>query len=342
MVDELISLNLEENILRFAKAKNAGGKIQIDLLSQQGDIPSFYDSDTKKVIDDVTEVIKKSITTLKLNKRKVNIVIPDGFTYSQLVYMPRLKEKELLSAIKYQADQFIPMPIEDTSLDLEIIHEDKLANKLLVLVVASPQKLIEKIQNVSEQVGFYPEAIENELSATGRFLVNFYQPANQEGGTIFINFGYSSTSFYFFDHKLRLLTDSHTFPAGLAIFLREAQADINIDLAKAKNLLKKIGFLSDPTVNFNEILQPTVDALSAELQKFINSVRTKFQISSIGRLLMFNLASEINNLAKKIESQISIPTAIFDPLPSTNRTSAVEPFIKDLSSFISVIGGSLA
>jgi len=341
MADDLISLNLAENIVRIAKAKNADGKIQIDLLSQQTDTPSFFDSDTKKVSDEVINLLKKTVNTLKLNKKRVNVVIPDGFTYSQLIYMPRLKEKELLSAIKYQADQFIPMPIEDTSLDLEIIYEDKTANKLLVLVVASPQKLIGRIQDLIEQVGFYPESIENELSATGRFLANFYNPPSQEGGTIFINFGYSSTSFYFFDHKLRLLTDSHNFSAGLAVFLREAQADINIDLAKAQNLLKKIGFLPDPSVNFNEILQPTVDALGSELQKFINSVRSKFQISSIGRLLMFNLATEINNIDKKIESHISIPTAIFNSLPLTIRTSAVEPYIKDLSSFISVIGGSL-
>ena len=341
MADDLISLNLAENIVRIAKAKNADGKIQIDLLSQQTDTPSFFDSDTKKVSDEVINLLKKTVNTLKLNKKRVNVVIPDGFTYSQLIYMPRLKEKELLSAIKYQADQFIPMPIEDTSLDLEIIYEDKTANKLLVLVVASPQKLIGRIQDLIEQVGFYPESIENELSATGRFLANFYPPPHPEGGTIFINFGYSSTSFYFFDHKLRLLTDSHNFSAGLAVFLREAQADINIDLAKAQNLLKKIGFLPDPSVNFNEILQPTVDALGSELQKFINSVRSKFQISSIGRLLMFNLATEINNIDKKIESHISIPTAIFNSLPLTIRTSAVEPYIKDLSSFISVIGGSL-
>ena len=341
MADDLISLNLAENIVRIAKAKNADGKIQIDLLSQQTDTPSFFDSDTKKVSDEVINLLKKTVNTLKLNKKRVNVVIPDGFTYSQLIYMPRLKEKELLSAIKYQADQFIPMPIEDTSLDLEIIYEDKTANKLLVLVVASPQKLIGRIQDLIEQVGFYPESIENELSATGRFLANFYNPPSQEGGTIFINFGYSSTSFYFFDHKLRLLTDSHNFSAGLAVFLREAQADINIDLAKAQNLLKKIGFLPDTSVNFNEILQPTVDALGSELQKFINSVRSKFQISSIGRLLMFNLATEINNIDKKIESHISIPTAIFNSLPLTIRTSAVEPYIKDLSSFISVIGGSL-
>src|SRR3989344_3128798 len=168
MADDLISLNLAENIVRIAKAKNADGKIQIDLLSQQTDTPSFFDSDTKKVSDEVINLLKKTVNTLKLNKKRVNVVIPDGFTYSQLIYMPRLKEKELLSAIKYQADQFIPMPIEDTSLDLEIIHEDKNNNKLLVLIVAAPQNLIEKVQNLAAHTDLFPDSIENELSATGR------------------------------------------------------------------------------------------------------------------------------------------------------------------------------
>src|SRR3989338_1652765 len=130
MADELISLDLAENVLRIAKAKNEGGKIRVE-------------------------------------KKRLNIVIPDGFTYSQIIKMPRLKEKELLSAIRYQADQFIPMPIDETSLDLEILYEDKVSNNSLVLIIAAPQKLIDRVQNLSEQEGLYPEAIENELSATG-------------------------------------------------------------------------------------------------------------------------------------------------------------------------------
>ncbi|MBI4225911.1 pilus assembly protein PilM [Candidatus Roizmanbacteria bacterium] len=341
MVDDLICLNLEENILRVAKASNAEGKINIDILAYQSDLPAFFESDTQKVFNDEALLLKKLIDNLKLRKKPVDIVIPDGFTYSQILYMPRLKEKELLSAIKYQADQFIPMSIEDTSLDLEILYEDKLANNLLVLIVAAPQNLIERIQRLAEQVGLFPESIENELSATGRFLANFYNPPSPEGGSIFINLGYSSTNFYFFDHKLKLFMDSHSFQAGLSVFLREAQADINVDLAKAKDLLKRIGFSQDSSVDLIQILQPAVDVLCSELQKFINSVRTKFQTSSISRIYLFNLANEINLIDKTIEKSISIPSAIFDPLPITKKTSSIEPFIRDLPSFIPAIGGCL-
>lgn len=337
----MITLNLQENIIRIVKAKNSGGKIDIDLIAFQSDMPPFFELDTEKIFAEETRLLKKALDILKINKRPVNIVIPDGFTYSQVVYMPRLKEKELLSAIRYQADQFIPMAIEDTSLDLEIIYEDKNSNRLLVLIVAAPQNLIERVQNLADKAGLFPESIENELSATGRFLTNFYNPPSQEGGTIFINMGYSYTSLYFFDHKLKLFTDSHSFQAGLSVFLREAQVDINIDLMRAKNLLKSVGFAPDSSVDLDQILKPAADELCVELQKFINSVRTKFQISSISRLYLLNLASEIHHLDKKIETYISIPTATFDPIPIVKRTTVVEPFIKDLPSFIAAIGGSL-
>lgn len=341
MADDLITLNLEENNIRLAKANNEAGKINIEFLAQQTDVPSFFESDTKKIFEDVTAPIKKIVNLYRLQGKRVNVVIPDGFTYSQIVYMPRLKEKELLSAIKYQADQFIPMPIEETSLDLEILYEDELANKLLVLIVAAPQDLIERVQKLSEQVGLYPETIENELSATGRFLTNFYNPQIQSGETVFINLGYSSTSFYLYDQKLKLLTESHNFPAGLSVFLREAQADINTDATKAKTLLKKVGFSQDPSVDLNQILQPTIDALCTELQKYLNSIRAKSKTASVTRLLLFNLAGEINQLDKKIEKCVSLPAAIFDPLPFSKRTPAAEPFIKDLSSFVAAIGGCL-
>lgn len=340
MGESILSINLAEDNIKIAKASNSSGKIDTEILAQQKDTPTFFESETDKVLNEEITALKKMIDSLNLSKRPANIVLPDGFTYSQIVKMPRLKEKELLSAIKYQADQFIPMPLEDASLDLEIIHEDKSTNKLLVLIIAAPQKLIQRVQSLAEQVGLYLETVENELSSTGRFLTNFFIPNDQTGCTIFINFGYTYTSFYLFDHKLKLLIDSHTFPAGLSVFIREAQVDINIDVAKARQLLKKVGFTIDPSVNLNEILQPTVEAMCNELKKFINSVQSKFKLT-INSLQLFNLAQEINSIDKKIESCISLPVRIFDPVAITKKTNAVVPYLKDLPYFISTIGGSL-
>ncbi len=336
-----ISIDLGERLIRIAKAKNEGGKIRVDLLMQELDTPQFFDLDTEKMNDDETKILKKLVDSTKIAKKSVNVVIPDGFTYSQIVTMPKLKEKELLSAIRYQADQFIPMPIEETSLDLEILAENKSDNNLLVLIVAAPQKLIEKVERLVESVGLYPETVENELSATGKLLSNFYTPPSSDGGTIFINFGYASTSLYYFDHKLKLLADSHSFQVGLALFLREAQADTNVDNLKAKNLLKNVGFSANSSIDLNQILKPSTDAVCLELQKFIASVIKRFKIPAISHIYLFNQATEILQLDSKVQSCVSVPSTVFDPSSFLKKTPILEPYLKDLSSFIAPIGGCL-
>src|SRR6185436_4812366 len=103
--------------------------------------PNFFDTENQLVLDKQVEILKRLYGNLRIRKKSVNVIIPDSRTYSQIVEMPKLKEKELIAAIRYQADEFIPMAIDETYLDLEILREDKRNHKLLVLIVASPKKV---------------------------------------------------------------------------------------------------------------------------------------------------------------------------------------------------------
>ena len=124
----------------------------------------------ENIEDEVTQ-IRKLIGSLKISKN-VSLIIPDALTYSQILTMPFLNEKELISAIKYQADQFIPMPIEET-IDIEVIEEitgENKKEKSLLLIVAAPKKVIEKVQTTAELAGLNPESVENELRNQSAFI----------------------------------------------------------------------------------------------------------------------------------------------------------------------------
>lgn len=341
MSENIITVELGENNVKVAKARIDGGKIDLTLLARQADTPPFFEVEAEKMLEDETNIIRKIVSSLKISKKPVNVVLPDAFCYSQIVPMPHLNEKELLSAIKYQADQFIPMPIEETSLDLEILFEDKIENKLLVLIVACPQKLIERVEKVMELSDVFPESIENELSATGRFISNIYVPETKEGGTIFVNIGYSSTSLYYFDHKLKLILDSHIFRIGYALFLREAQVDTNINVVKAIELLKNTGFSKDSSVDLDEILKPTLEAFCGEISKFVTSVKEKFRVTTLSQLYFTNLATEMLNIEKKVETDVLLQSSLYNIVPFIKKTNVIAPFSKDLSSFVSTIGGCL-
>lgn len=341
MSANLATLEIGEKTLKACDARISGGKVEVISIGSFEDAPPFFELDTQKILDEEVSAIRKLFEGLKISKKNLNIVVPDALTYSQIVEMPRLNEKELLSAIKYQADQFIPMPIDQTSLDIEILSENKNSNTLRVLIVAAPQAFISRIENLIEASGFFPESVENELSATSRLITQFFLPPDADGATIFVNVGYTTSSFYLFHHQQRLILDMHNFKIGYLLFLKELQVDMSFDMKKSVEALKNIGFASNDSLNLIQILDPTVSAFSEELKKYIASVKTKFNLKKINSIYLFNYAKDLLYFPKNIADKTSVPCSLLDISAFVKKTAVVGPFMKDLPSYTSALGGCL-
>ena len=146
MADNFFTLDIDEKFTKIVEAKKNGNVLDVTALGITETSNSFYTGNLEKNIEDEVTQIRKLIGSLKISKKNVSLIIPDALTYSQILTMPLLNEKELISAIKYQADQFIPMPIEETNIDIEVIEEitgeNKKEKKVLLLIVAAPKKVI--------------------------------------------------------------------------------------------------------------------------------------------------------------------------------------------------------
>lgn len=341
MTDSSLSLEIGENVVRQAIGKMQKNQFELQSLSYHAETPPFFEIDSSKIVEDEAVIIKKILGSTNSDKLDLNVIIPDTYTYSQIIQMPKLKERELMSAIRYQADQFIPMAIEDAVIDIEILFEDTASNTLLVLIVAAAQKLVAKVEKVFDIIGLYPESVENELSSVGRFLSTFFQPKDKNNGSIFINFGFNSTSLYFFYNKLNLVVDSHTFKLGLNIFSKETQANTNSDYQKSREILKSIGFSRQGSIQLDQILNPSLKAFIQELEKFSVSVKSKFKPATIENIFLFNEAGSINLFPQKVQEEISIPTQIFDLAPYIKKNAASDPYMKVLPYFFVSIGGCI-
>lgn len=333
------SIELGEDAIRAVSGKPVGNKLEVSGVGEINGVPPFYSIDTEKIMGDEAAAIKKLLSLFHQQKKTVNIIIPDTYAYSQILEMPALNEKELLSAIKYQADQFIPMPIEETSLDLEILYEDKKANKLRVLIVAAPQNILSRIEKLCDALGIYPEIVESEQSAASRFITRYYVPPQGSGGTLFVNLGFSTGSCYFFHDGLRLIFDTHSFKIGYSLFFKEIQADTTYDPQKIKTLLSTVGFSTNSEGNLTKILEPSTGALLDELDKYIASLKVKFSLSSISHIYVFNYASQIYLLDKIIEKRFNVSTSVFDVSPFISKTNDLHT--QDLSPYVCSMGGCL-
>ncbi|MCX7881304.1 MAG: pilus assembly protein PilM [Patescibacteria group bacterium] len=340
MANDFFSLELGNDFFRLADVEMANNKIKINSLFFQDNTLPIFSNDNEQTIIEEAKIIEKAINNLKIKKNNLNVIIPDYYSYSRIVEMPILKEKELLSAIKYQADQFIPLPLEETTIDLDIIYEDKKENKNLVLIVASSQKLVDKIEKLVQLIGCIPNNLENEISSFSRFANIFFQNFYNKN-KIFVNIGNESSTFYFYNQQNSLITEVHSFEGGFNLFLKEIEINLNFDRQKAKETLKTIGFNQQSSVNLLEILKPTIVVFTKELEKFIFSLKERQKDMIIDEIVFFNFVCQIPLLEKELEKYLGIKTSILNLDNFVNQSSLPKNLDNNLAFYVNLISTAL-
>lgn len=340
MADDFFSIDIDEKFTKLAQAKRSGDMLEVTALGKTETSEFFYTGNLEKNIETEVAQIKKLTETLNITQKNVNLIIPDGLTYSQVVSMPLLNEKELISAIKYQADQFIPMPIEETNIDIEVIDEDQKEKKALLLIVAAPKKIIEKIQTTIELAGLNPESVENELCSNSRFLANFnnvivkQDKTISEKGVVLANFDIGSTSLAYFSPQRLLIKESHHLSIGYRLFLKETQVNSNTDIIKAGEILKTFDKKNPSSYPIEKIVQPLVKEFTNELKIFISKYNP-------GVVYFTNKIYLFPSLVDILSQELSFPVNIFNPYLIIKKSQLVETYKNELPIFLPALSANL-
>lgn len=335
---DTISIEMNDKFTRMCDASIINGKIELLSLGVKETTPLYFTSSNDVTIEKQADVISKLHSNLKLTQKNVRVVIPDSYTYSQIAEMPKLKEKELLAAIKYQADEFIPMPINETSLDLEILQEDEATKKTLLLIVASPKTLVTTIEKTIVRAGLNPVSLENELSSIARMFTEILKPTGT--GTMVINFGLGSTSIYIIDAARGLLKLSRTINIGLNLFIKDVSINMNWDDLKTAEALRTIGMSQNASYNISEIVTPLVTELLNEIEKLMILAKDRHSIT-IDSIQLCNFEGAVGHLSEVIEKRFSIKSSPVKLDNNLTPNQVSNAFAKDLSSFISVISANI-
>lgn len=345
MADMSCSVEVGESFITIADAKKNANLLDVANIGMAESYPAFYQTDSEKISDVQATVISSLVKKMKLSKRSAVFIIPDSFCYNQILEMPKLNEKELISAIRYQADQFIPLPLEEIHIDIEILSENTANRTVSVLIAAASKKIIEKIQRTAETAGLIPDSIETELSSTGRFLSEIFalhakkQQGKQEG-ILFVNFSFSTSSLYYFDLTKNIITHTHNFNVGLLLFLKEIMINFNIDQKKAIDMLRTFDFTQNSSVNLTSVLTPAIKNFISQVNVFFHSLSEKYNLK-VSSIVMYNEIVRFGSFEKVLERYFALPTSTADIPPLLVKNTAIQYGQKDLPFYIPVFGGNL-
>jgi len=339
MASNYITIEIGEKHTRVIDADIKKEKLTLQSAGYDLTSKDYFTATSSVVIEAQAKLIQTLISNLKIKKTDVGLIIPDGQTYSQIIEMPKLNEKELLSAIRYQADQFVPMPIEKVSLDIEILKEDPETRKLLILIVAAPKTLVNKIEKTASTADLNPIFLKNELSAFINFPSQFIK-SDDKDDTLIVNLGYHNSSLYLLRGSDHLIVNNRTFQFGINIFIRDLMVNLSIDEDRAFSMLKEIGFDYAASVNLQPLVEPLVKELSTQIEKGIQLAKNTYKMD-IKKILIFNYDSYIKGIIEKIGEVLKLPTFSLNLNQNIVNNPIKVAFETETSLFISNIGGQI-
>ena len=254
----------------FSKKKGLGlasfGEIEI----KPGVIEGGEIRDEKALI----EIIKNSLIKVRGEKLKTKYVIaslPEEKAFLQVIQLPIMKEEEVKKAAYFEAENYIPLPIEKVYLDSQIIPpvQDNL-DHLDVLISALPKEIIDAYLSSLQKAGLKPVAFEIESQAISRALI---EKGVSLEPLLLIDLGAIRTSFIIFSGYSLRLTSSR--PISAQKFTETIAKELKIDLKEAEELKRKYGIENNKKGReILKILNPDLIDLVEEIKKYLEYYQT--------------------------------------------------------------------
>lgn len=232
---EAFGLDISDLSLKIIKLKKKRKALALASFGEAEIRPGIIKDGEIKDEKKLAEIVKRAVASVsgeKLKTRHVVVSLSEEKAFLQVIQMPKMTEEDLKSAIIYEAENYIPLPIEEVYLDFQVIEplQDHL-DHLDVLIVALPKKIVDSYVNSLEMAGLQPIAFEVESQSVARALIkNEIAPRP----VLIIDLGKIRSNFIIFSGTCVRFTSS--VPVSSQLFTQAIAKNLGVTSVEAEKL----------------------------------------------------------------------------------------------------------
>lgn len=244
------------------------------------------------------ECLGQLVGDLKLKKKAVVSAVSGPQVYIRSLVMPRMKPAEQREAIRYEATTFLPIPVDEASIDISPLNffEDNEGKKVDLFFVAVRKQQVENLRLACEIAGLRLAAVEIEPLALHRLL-----KADESGVQAFVNIGASRSTFSVFQGEA--LKFYRHLPFGCSPFLQGVAQNNEAAVTAIENI--ELGSSGDHQYLLSDII--------AELARSVEYYHMQNQ-TGINKLLLCGGGARIKGLDKSLAEGLNISVTNADTL----------------------------
>ena len=243
----------------------------------------------------------------KISTKRVAMSIPAMRTFTRTIKLPKLTNKELEDAVRMEAEQYIPVPVDDLYMDYSITSTTE--TEIELLAVAVPKKIVDSYVALAKVLGLELVALEATIASSSRLFVH---TELSDVPTVIIDYGSISSDITIFDHGIVVTGTAGGGGDNFTDLIAEA---LDISKNEAQVIKAKYGLsYSKKQKEITTALKPTLEQILKEIRRMIRYYEERYgDDRKIVQIVTLGGGSNMPGLSDYMTNALRLPVRMSNP-----------------------------
>lgn len=299
--------------------------------------------------------LKEMLNGIDVRKAQFAVCVNSDRTAMRVVTVPPMPPEELKEAIRLEAKNYFPFPVEDAVLDFEVLGEtfEEGIKKIRVIVVTTPKAVVDNVISLFKKAGLKPSALIPVPYAFYK-LFQFSAKAKEDKTQCLVDVGYSCTecllmkgSHLMFSRKIPV--SGKDFTKALTGVLATEQGKTQLSLDEAERIKREVGIPHEgesktinnkiSSIQILSMLRAPLEHLAGEIDRSFGYYREENSSDEIQSLLLSGRGAALKGFSRFLSQELGVEVKVDLPLPEL-KTDAGMHFFAPAIGAASLAGGA--
>ena len=319
---QILGLDISSTTVKLLELSRTGGGYRVESYAVSS---LSQDAVIEKSVNDVDGVSNAIRTVLAQSQTKVKIVaaaVAGSSVITKFIDMPEgLSDDEMELQLALEADQYIPYPLEEVSMDFEVQGPSPdNEGQVEVLLAACRRETIAARVEAIEGSDLEPKIMDVEAYAMERAYTQLQSQLGlgEESTVAIVDIGATMTTLSVLHNGQTIYTREQLF--GGKQLTDEIMRRYGLPLEEA-GLAKKQGGLPDDYEP--EVLEPFKDAVVQQVQRSLQFFFSSSQYNDVDHIILAGGVASMDGLEGLVQDRLGTLTSLANPFAQMSISSRV-------------------
>ena len=309
----LVGLDISSTAVKLLQLTESGGRYRVEHYAVEPLPPNAVVEKNIVEVEAVGEAIKRAVARSGTKARHAAAAVSGSSVITKIIPIQGdLDEDSMEDQVQLEASNYIPFPIEEVSLDFEVIGPMPNNPEMVqVMLAASRTENVELRQSALELGGLSAKVVDVEAFAMENAfkLVADQLSVPKDAIVALVDIGATMTTLNVLRAQRSIYTREQVF--GGKQLTDEVMRRYGLSYDEA-GLAKRQGGL--PESYEVEVLEPFKEALVQQVSRLLQFFYAGSDFNRVDQVVLAGGCASIAGIANLVEEQLGVPTVIANPL----------------------------